>query len=138
LQCIALYSQSLSFEDTIEDTMQAKLVTDEYDSSKVRYSLDRLLINRSNEFREIAHAIGYPVTQQHWEEFILRFCLEFDDCFKMWSDKEDHVNHNKVHKCMTMMRQIAVGKQNMTEVTKLQNTAYRIAEDFKILYHRLK
>jgi hypothetical protein len=56
----------------------------------------------------------------------------------MWSDKEDHVNHNKVHKCMTMMRQISVGKQNMTEVTKLQNAAYRIAEDFKILYHRLK
>ncbi|MGB9002252.1 MAG: hypothetical protein WCC52_00410 [Nitrosotalea sp.] len=118
--------------------MQAKLVTNEYDPSKVRYSLDRLLINRSNEFFEIAHAIGYPITQQSWEEFILRFCLEFDDCFKMWSDKEDRANHNKVHKCMTMMRQIAVGKQNMTEVTKLQNAAYRIAEDFKILYQRLK
>jgi hypothetical protein len=37
-----------------------------------------------------------------------------------------------------MMRQIAVGKQNMTEVAKLQNAAYRIAEDFKIIYHRLK
>lgn len=118
--------------------MQAKLVTNEYDPFKVRYSLDRLLMNRSNEFREIARAIGYPVSQSHWEEFILRFCLEFDDCFHMWSDKEDHVNHNKVHKCMTMMRQIAVGKQNMTEVTKLQNAAYRITEDFKILYNRLK
>ncbi len=117
--------------------MQAKLVTSEYNPFKVRRSLDRLLINRSNEFREIAHAIGYPVTHQHWEEFILRFCLEFDDCFKMWSDKEDNVDHNRVHKCMTMMRQIAVRKQNMTEVAKLQNAAYRIAEDFKVLYHIL-
>ncbi|MDE1862153.1 MAG: hypothetical protein KGI33_04495 [Thaumarchaeota archaeon] len=118
--------------------MNAKLVTGEYDPANVRYALDRLLINRSNEFREIAYAIGYPVTQQCWEEFILRFCLEFDDCFKMWSDRNDNADHNKVHKCMTMMRQIAVGKQNMTEVTKLQNAAYRIAEDFKILYQRLK
>ncbi len=117
--------------------MQAKLVTSNHDPFKVRHVLDRLLINRSNEFREIAHAIGYPITQPLWEEFILRFCLEFDDCFKMWSDREDHSDHNKVHKCMTMMRQIAVGKSNMTEITKLQNVAYRIAEDFKILYQRL-
>ncbi|HJU14131.1 MAG TPA: hypothetical protein VJ792_06695 [Candidatus Nitrosotalea sp.] len=118
--------------------MKAKLVTGDYDPTKVRYALDRLLINRSNEFREIAYAIGYPASQPRWEEFILRFCLEFDDCFKMWSDKEGNFDHNKVHKCMTMMRQMSVGKQNMTEVTKLQNAAYRIAEDFKILYHRLK
>ena len=118
--------------------MRAKLVTGEYDPFKVRYALDRLLINRSNEFREIAYSIGYPITHPRWEEFILRFCLEFDDCFKMWSDKEDNFDHNKVHKCMTMMRQMAIGKANMTEVTKLQNAAYRIAEDFKILYQRLK
>ena len=118
--------------------MQARLVTGDFDPTKVRYALDRLLINRSNEFRELAYAIGYPITQPFWEEFILRFCLEFDDCFHMWSDKEDHSDHNKVHKCMTMMRQMAVGRTNMTEVTKLQNAAYRIAEDFKILYRRLK
>lgn len=119
--------------------MRAKLVTGAYDPFKVRYTLDRLLINRSNEFREMAYAIGYPINQPRWEEFILRFCLEFDDCFRMWSDKDhDQSDHNKVHKCMTMMRQIAVGKPNMTEVTKIQNAAYRIAEDFKILYQRLK
>ncbi|MGI0046015.1 MAG: hypothetical protein ACREBB_02340 [Nitrosotalea sp.] len=119
--------------------MQARHVTSEYDPSKVRYALDRLLINRSNEFCEIAYAIGYPITYLGWEEFILRFCLEFDDCFKMWTDKRgEHSDHNKVHKCMTMMRQIAVGKQNMTEVAKLQNASYRIAEDFKIVYYGLE
>lgn len=39
---------------------------------------------------------------------------------------------------MTMMRQIAMGRSNITEVTKLQNMAYRIAEDFKIIYDRLE
>lgn len=117
--------------------MPAKLVTDEYDPKKARYALERLLVNRSNEFREMALAMGYPVNQPGWEEFILRFCLEFDGCFKMWSDEEDKSDHNMVHKCNTMMRQISIGRQNMTEVTKLQNTAYRIADDFKILYHRL-
>lgn len=118
--------------------MSARLVTGEYEPSKVKYALDRLLINRSNEFREIAHTLGYPIVNEGWEEFILRFCLEFDDCFRMWSDQEDHSDHNRVHKCMTMMRQISIGKPNMTEVIKIQNATYRIAEDFKILYHRLK
>jgi hypothetical protein len=37
-----------------------------------------------------------------------------------------------------MMRQIALGKPNMTEVTHLQNEAYRIAEDFKSIYKRIE
>lgn len=116
--------------------MQSKTFTNGYDLYKAKYALNRLLINRSNEFHEIARAIGYPTVQKDWEELILRFCLEFNGCFEMWSDKDDYSNHNKVHKCMTMMRQIAIGKSNMTEVTKLQITACRVAEDFKILYNR--
>ena len=44
----------------------------------------------------------------------------------------------QVHKCNTMMRQIGLGKTNMTEVTHLENIAYRIAEDFKSIYKRIE
>ncbi len=97
--------------------MQAKLVTDEYDPLKAKRALRMLLINRSNEFREIAYAMGYPIhIDKEWEEFILRFCLEFDGCFKMWSSGEDQNAHNQIHKCMIMMRQIARGKSNITRL----------------------
>jgi hypothetical protein len=73
---------------------------------KAKRSLDMLLIDRSNEFHELASAIGYSTTYNNWEEFILRFCLEFDDCFNMWSEKYNLGDHNKIHKCMTIMRQM--------------------------------
>ena len=105
--------------------------------SRTKRTLDMLLIDRSNEFHELASAIGYSTTYSNWEEFILRFCLEFDDCFEMWSEKDNHEDHNRIHKCMTIMRQIGQGSSNIVQVTKLQNMAYRIAQDFKVMYDRL-
>lgn len=105
--------------------------------SKAKRSLDMLLIDRSNEFHELASAIGYSTKYNNWEEFILRFCLEFDDCFEMWSEKESDGDHNRIHKCMTIMRQIGHGSSNIEHVTKLQNMAYRIAKDFKVMHDRL-
>lgn len=104
---------------------------------KARRALDMLLIDRSNEFHELANAIGYSTKFENWEEFILRFCLEFDDCFKMWSEKDDHGDHNKIHKCMTIMSQIGNGKSNIVQITKLQNMAYRIAKDYGVICQRL-
>ena len=104
---------------------------------KAKRSLDMLLIDRSNEFHELANAIGYSTTYSNWQEFILRFCLEFDDCFEMWSEKDSLEDHNRIHKCMTIMRQIGQGRSNIDQVTKLQNMAYRIAKDFKVIYDRL-
>lgn len=111
------------------------LVFQNYELFRTRTSLQMLLIDRQNEFRELANAIGYSTNYNRWEEFILRFSLEFDDCFKMWSTDEN--DHGKIHKAMTLMRQISYGKSNMNEVTKLQNIAYRIANDFKIIYEKL-
>lgn len=104
---------------------------------KAKRSLDMLLIDRSNEFHELASAIGYSTTCNNWEEFILRFCLEFDDCFDMWSEKDNLGNHDRIHKCMTIMSQIGQGRSNIVQVTKIQNMAYRIAKDFKVMYDRL-
>ncbi len=116
--------------------MKGSSALDSYDSKKADKALKMLYADKSNEFHELAQATGYPVGNKDWEKIILNFCLDFDDCFKAWSDETISSEHNKVHKCMTMMRQIARGKPNMTEVTKLQTIAYRLAEDFKSIYKR--
>ncbi len=117
--------------------MQGSSALDAYDRKKADNALKMLYADKSNEFHELAYATGYPVGNKGWEKVILNFCLDFDDCFKSWSDGATPSDHNKVHKCMTMMRQIAKGKSNMTEVAKLQTVAYRIAEDFKSIYKRM-
>jgi len=118
--------------------MQGSSALDNYDATIAKKSIQMLLIDRSNEFRELAHGMGYPTNTKDWETIILNFCLDFNDCFKMWSDINIPPDHNQVHKCMTQMRQIAMGKSNMVEVTKLQNIAYTLAEEFKSIYKRLK
>ena len=55
----------------------------------------------------------------------------------MWSEKYNLVDHNKINKCMTIMRQIGQGSSNIVQVTKLQNMAYRIAKDFNVMHNRL-
>jgi len=113
------------------------LVFHDYESIRAKRSLAMLLIGRQNEFHEIANAIGYSTRYDNWEEFVLRFSLEFNDCFIMWSEGKNVNDHNSIHKCMTVMSQIAHNKSNMTQITKLQNIAYRIACDFKVIYDKL-
>lgn len=111
------------------------LVFQNYEPTRARISLQMLVLDKQNEFRELANAIGYSTRFDRWEEFVLRFSMEFYECFKMWST--DEINHDKIHKAMTLMRQMSHGKSNMNEVAKLQNIAYRIASDFKVIYDRL-
>ena len=117
--------------------MQGSSPLGNYDKKSAEKALKMLLVDRSNEFRELAHGIGYPTTTKYWEKIVLNFCLDFNDCFKVWSDIDTPSDHNQIHKCMTQMRQMARNKSNMTEVTNLQNIAYAIAEDFKSIYKRL-
>ena len=100
-------------------------------------ALEMLLADKSNEFREIAKGIGYPTDSENWEWVILDFSLDFSHSFVMWSDLSMPCDHNAIHKSMTQMKQLARGKINMTEVTKLQNIAFRIAEDFKSICKRI-
>ena len=118
--------------------MQGSSALDNYDAKKAEKSLKMLLNDKSNEFRELAHGMGYPTNNKDWELIILNFCLDFRDCFMVWSSKDSDADHMKVHKCNTMMRQIGIGKSNMTEVTHLENIAYRIAEDFRAIYQRIE
>jgi hypothetical protein len=114
-----------------------------YEPKKARESLEMLLIDRGNEFKELANGMKIPTTSKNWEENILKFCLDFNVCFYDVITKVEgpndttEDNHNKIHQCMTLIRQLARGKTNMIEITHMQNLAYTLAEEFKSIYKRL-
>ncbi|HEY4680979.1 MAG TPA: hypothetical protein VIH04_06920 [Nitrosarchaeum sp.] len=104
-----------------------------YDEKRVRETLNLLLRDRKNEFREVADTIGIPKTSEDWEAIILKFCLDFEECFKIWTD-EIEPDALKNTKCMTIMRGIAKGKKNISEVFHIQDIAYTICKDFHETY----
>jgi hypothetical protein len=117
---------------------------DDFESKKAKESLEMLLVDRKNEFKEIANGMGIPTNSPNWEHIILKFCLDFDQCFKEVLTTVEGPNdatessHNKIHQCLTLLRQIGRGKTSMIEMTHLQNLAYTIAEEFKTIYKRLR
>ena len=94
-----------------------------------------MLRDRKNEFQELADTIGIPKTSEDWEVIILKFCLDFEECFKIWTDK-DEPDALKNTKCMTIMREIAKGKKNISEVFHIENIAYTICTEFHETYKR--
>ena len=114
----------------------------DFEENRARKALDLLVRDRDNEFRELANATGFPRTTKGWEEVILKFCLDFDECFKALTEikspyDSDTADHNQIHKCMTLMRQIAKGKKTMNEISHIQNITYTIAQEFKSIYKRI-
>jgi hypothetical protein len=114
-----------------------------FEPKKAKESLALLLETRENEFKELAKGMGIPTTAKNWHDIILQFCLEFNDCFYAMTrvdgpNDATEESHNKIHKCMTLIRQIAREKPNMIEITHLQNLSYSLAEEFKTIYKRLK
>lgn len=113
-----------------------KLITG-YDEKRVRDTLNLLLRDRKNEFQELATNVGIPNTSEDWQVIILKFCLDFEECFKIWSEKTEP-DAVKNAKCMTIMREIAKGKKNISEVFHIQNIAYTICKEFHETYKRTK
>ena len=109
---------------------------DGYNEKTVRESLDLLLRDRKNEFRELAESLKIPRTADDWEVIILKFCLDFEDCFRIWTDVEEP-NSVKNNKCMTIMREISRGKKNLSEVIHLQNIAQTLYTEFHQIYKRI-
>jgi hypothetical protein len=109
---------------------------DGYDETKVREALNLMLRDKRNEFRELAESIGIPITTEDWEVIILKFCLDFEDCFKIWTDSEEP-SSVKNTKCMTIMREIAKGKKNFTEIINLENIAQTLYTEFHQTYKRI-
>lgn len=110
---------------------------DGYDETEVRETLNMMLRDKRNEFREIAESIGIPITIEDWEIIILKLCLDFEDCFKIWTDVEEP-NSIKITKCTTIMREIAKGKKSFSEIINLQNIAQTLYIEFHQTYKRIK
>ena len=108
----------------------------EYDKKVVRNTLDLLLRDRRNEFSELAEVMKIPRTSEDWEMIVLKFCLDFEECFKTWTgDIEPDAIKNT--KCMTIMREISRGKKHMHEIMHLQDIAYSICVEFHQIYKRI-
>ncbi len=113
-----------------------------YELGRTKKALDMLLINRKNEFVALEEAIFWSVPESkrpvaHAKEFILNFCLDVAFAFRTWSGKEA-LDPNSDAKALTFLRQLAHDKNTMTELCHLLNLAYTLAEEFKVVYHRIK
>ena len=107
-----------------------------YDPEKAKKALDLLLRDRNNEFKEIAGSMGIPTNTEEWEIIILKFCLDFEECFEIWTGS-DQPDQTKAFKCMTIMREIAKGKKSITEISHIETVAYNLYQEFHNIYKRV-
>ena len=117
------------------------LNTDEYKEEKVKQALDMLLIDRRNEFRELA-AVLFPnpktlEAMPCWEEFLLNFCLDVDESFKTWSGQTS-LQKSSPQKALTLLRQLSRDKTSMNQLAHFLNISYNLSIEFKEIYKRLK
>ena len=115
---------------------------EEYEEERANRSLNMLLVDRKNEFKELADVLlsSVPVSMHpipNWEKFVLNFCLDVNKAFKTWSGKMS-LSQNSDLKALTILRQLSKNKSSMIQMTHLLNIAYDLAEEFKIIYKRLQ
>lgn len=108
-----------------------------YNDKRARDALNLLLRDRQNEFRELAESLKIPRKSKDWEVIVLKFCLDFEDCFNTWTALKDP-NTKTTSKCMTIMREIARGRKHLHEITHLQDIAYNLYKEFHQTYIRIK
>ncbi len=99
-------------------------------------SLDMLLINRRNEFQTLANMMNISESTSKWEEFILQYCLNVDEVFKIWVGRENSSRSSPDHQTLTLLRMISKKQSTMIQVTNLLNLAYSMAQEFKEIYNR--
>ena len=96
-----------------------------------------LIIDRRNEFMELASVLLIPQTKVGWEKYVLQFCMNIDYAFNIWTGDEKSKELNVDHQTMILLRMIARGQTSMINVTHLLNTAYNLAQEFKEIYKGL-
>jgi len=113
-----------------------------FEEKRAKNALDMLLIDRKNEFRELAETIFWNIPPslgpiKNWEVFVLNFCLEVNEAFKTWVGKAE-LKPNSAMKALTILRQLSHDKSSMTPVAYSLNLAYTLAEEFKVIYRRIE
>ena len=113
----------------------------EYNEDRAAKALDMLLIDRKNEFKELAEAVMRkdPTAEgiDDWEMFVLDFCLGVSEEFRVWSGVDNTVQNSDL-KALTILRQLGREKTSMNQLTRLLNTSYDLAEEFKVIYRRIE
>ena len=112
-----------------------------YNDAKTEKALQMLLIDRKNEFRELAGVIFARLPPgigpiEGWEKVVLNFALDVDEEFKVWTGKEPMVI-NSANKALTILRQLSRGKNTMNQLAHMLNISYDLAEEFKVIYRRI-
>jgi len=107
-----------------------------FEPKKTKETLELVLRQRKNEFRELADALKIPTNSPEWEIIILKFCLDFEECFEVWTGREKSDPTNTL-KCMTIMREIAQGGKTVTEIAHIQTTANTVYHEFHNIYKRI-
>ncbi len=122
----------------------AKLKQLGFEPQKARHALDMLLIDRKNEFRELAEVIfsnvpssTAPLTDSESQKFILDFSLDVNEAFRVWSG-QDKLLQNSSLKALTILRQLSRGQKAMNSLAHLLNISYNLAEEFKVVYNRIE
>jgi len=113
-----------------------------FEPEKTKRALEMLLIDRKNEFRELAGVIfpNGPSSNMSVEDsnkFILDFSLDVNTAFKTWSGQE-RLSLNSSLKALIILRQLSRGQAAMNSLTHLLNISYNLAEEFKVIYNRLE
>jgi hypothetical protein len=109
-----------------------------FEEEKCKRALDTLLIDRNNEFRELANMILPKTTSEpiaNWEQFVMNFCLDVCDAFETWSGNKE-LSTNSPQKALTILRQLSRNKTSMNQLSHLLNISYDLAEEFKEIYRR--
>lgn len=110
------------------------------DNNRAKNALNVLLVNRRNEFRIIAESVLTNVPGQiilsEWSEFILRMCLDVEECFSIWSGNVEP-SPNFYFKSFIMLRQFSKGKSTMNSLTHFLNLAHSIAKEFRVIYKKI-
>ena len=113
------------------------MLNQDYRESITKSTLDMLIIDRRNEFMELASVLLIPQTKVGWEKYVLQFCMNMDYAFNIWIGVEKSKELSVDHQTMILLRMIARGQTSMINVTHLLNTAYNLAQEFKEIYKGL-
>ncbi len=115
-----------------------------FEPEKTRHALDMLLIDRKNEFRELAAVIfsnlpssTAPLNDSESQKFILDFSLDVNEAFKVWSGQERLLQNSSL-KALTILRQLSRGQKAMNSLAHLLNISFNLAEEFKVVYNRIE
>lgn len=117
------------------------LLDQKFEQRRMKKALEMLLIDRRNEFRELASSLflGVPSSRhiERWEEFVLNFCFEISEAFKCWSGTKN-LEITSAMKALTILRQCSRSKTTLNQMTHLLNIAYNLAEEFRVIYKRIE